>query len=49
MFSNEEYADMYFIYGFYEGNEYQAAEEYKRRYRKPRGPDRRVFGRVTDV
>jgi len=29
-----------------EGKEYQAAEEYKRRYSKRRGPNRRVFGRV---
>ena len=36
MFSNEEYADMHFIYGFCEGNEYQAAEEYKRKYPKRR-------------
>jgi len=46
MFSNEEYADMHFVYGFCEGNQYQAAEEYNRRYHKRRGPDRRVFGRV---
>ena len=27
MFSNEDYVDMHFIYGFCGGNEYQAAEE----------------------
>ena len=46
MFSNEKYTDMYFIYEFCEGNEYQAAEEYRQRYPKRRGPDRRVFSRV---
>jgi len=46
MFLNEEYADMHFIYVFCEGNEYQAAEAYKRRYPKRRGPGRRVFSRV---
>ena len=37
---------MHFIYEFCEGNEYQTAEEYKRRYPKHGGPDRRVFSRV---
>jgi len=46
MFSNEEYADMYFFHGFCERHEYQVAEEYRRRYPNHRGPDRRVFGRV---
>ena len=37
---------MHFIYWFCEGNEYQAAEEYKRIYPIHRGPDICVFGRV---
>ena len=45
MFSNEEYADMHFLNGFCGGNEYQAAEKYKWRYPKRRGPDICVFGR----
>ena len=45
-YSNIEYCDMIFIYGFCNGNASAAAEEYRRRYQDRRHPDGRVFVRV---
>ena len=45
-YSNIEYSDMIFIYGFCNGNASAAAEEYRRRYQNRRHPDARVFYRV---
>ena len=42
-FSNEEYADILFVYGFCNGNASAAAREYRRRYPNRRCPDTRVF------
>lgn len=45
-FSNIEYSDIIFIYGFCGGNSRAAAAEYQRRYPERRQPDSRVFCRV---
>jgi hypothetical protein len=45
-FSYEEYADMHFVYGVFNGNTTAAVEEYRLRYPWRRIPDRRVFTRV---
>lgn len=45
-FSNEEYADIHFIYGFCNGNARAAVTEYRRRFPNRRIPDRRVFSNV---
>lgn len=45
-FSNEEYADIHFIYGFCNGNARAAVTEYHRRFPNRRVPDRRVFSNV---
>jgi len=46
LFSNEEYADIHYIYGYCNGSERQAVVEYSRRFPNRRVPDRRVFARV---
>ena len=40
VFSHVEYCDMYFVYGFWDGNARSAVEEYHRRF-----PDRRILSR----
>lgn len=42
-FSNEEYADIHFIYGFCDGNAREAAREYARRFPNRRLPNPSVF------
>ena len=45
-YTNEEYADIHFIYGFCNGNTRLAADEYRRRYPDRKHPGREVFLRV---
>jgi hypothetical protein len=50
IFTNAEYADMLYVYGFCDGSATAAAEEYRRRFPMRRIPD--VLTRVakcTDV
>uniref|UniRef100_V5G098 DUF4817 domain-containing protein n=1 Tax=Anoplophora glabripennis TaxID=217634 RepID=V5G098_ANOGL len=42
-FTNEEYADFHFIYGFANGNAEEAVREYRRRYPNRRQPNANVF------
>lgn len=42
-YSNVEYADMIYVYGFCDGNASKAKREYARRFPNRRMPDRRVF------
>ena len=42
-FSNEEYADIIYVYGFCDGNALAACREYERRFPNRRQPSRRVF------
>lgn len=42
-YSNVEYADMVFVYGFCDGNAVEAVREYARRFPNRRVPDRRVI------
>ncbi|XP_018373393.1 PREDICTED: uncharacterized protein LOC108767823 [Trachymyrmex cornetzi] len=42
-YSNSEYADMVFVYGFCNGNALKAVREYARRFPNRRVPNRRVF------
>jgi hypothetical protein len=46
MYTNAEYADIHFIYGFCDGNAAAAAREYQLRYPDRRHPQRRVFEAV---
>ena len=48
VFSHVEYCDMYFVYGFCNGNARAAVEEYQRRFLDRRIPSRgvRVFTRI---
>lgn len=45
-FTNLEYSDIIFLYGFCNGNESAARREYQARYPQRRIPHRRVFGRT---
>ena len=45
-YSNAEYADMIYVYGFSDGNLVQAVAEYQQRFPNRRIPTRRVFTRV---
>lgn len=45
-FTNEEYADMHFVYGYSNGNAAQAQREYARRFPNRRIPERRTFESV---
>ena len=45
-FTNAEYADMMYVYGFCDGSATAAVEEYRRRFPIRRIPDRRVFYKV---
>ncbi|EZA56920.1 hypothetical protein X777_15925 [Ooceraea biroi] len=40
VFSNEEYTDIHFVYGFCDGNARAAVREYQRRFPNRRVPDR---------
>ncbi|EZA52544.1 hypothetical protein X777_08023 [Ooceraea biroi] len=40
VFSNEEYTDIHFVYGFCEGNARAAVREYQCRFPNRRVPDR---------
>ena len=42
-FSFEEYADMFYVYGFCDGNSVLAVAEYQQRYPNRSIPNRRVF------
>ncbi|CAH1988415.1 unnamed protein product [Acanthoscelides obtectus] len=46
LFSNQELADIHFVYGFVNGNAAEAAREYARRFPNRRHPTRSVFVRV---
>lgn len=43
LFTNAEYADIHFIYGFCNGNSEEASREYARRFPNRRRPDAQVF------
>lgn len=45
-FTNEEYADMHFVYGFCDGNSRRAEAEYRRRYPLRHSPNRAVFAAI---
>ena len=49
IFTNAEYADMMYVYGFCDGSATAAVEEYRRRYPMRRIPDRRVFYKVFNT
>ena len=46
VFSNVEYCDMHFVYGFSDGNVRAAVEEYQRHFPDRRIPFRSVFTRI---
>ena len=46
IFTNAEYADMLYVYGFCHGSATATVEEYRRRFSMRRIPDRRVFSEV---
>jgi hypothetical protein len=46
MYTNAEYADIHFVYGFCDGNAAGVAREYQLRYPDRRHPKRRVFEAV---
>lgn len=48
-FTNQEYAQMHFVYGFCDGNALQAVQEYRRRFPNRRLPHRRVFENVHNL
>jgi hypothetical protein len=45
-FSNAEFADMHFVYGFCDGNSSAAMREYRRRFPNRRVPSKNVFTRL---
>ena len=45
-FSNVEYCDMHFVYGFCNGSARSAVQEYERRFPDRRIPSRSVFTRI---
>jgi len=49
IFTNAEYADMMYVYGFCDGSATDAVEGYRRRFPKRRIPDRRVFYKVCNT
>jgi len=49
IFTNAEYADMLYVYGFCDGRATAAVEEYRRRFPMRRIPDRRVFSKVFNT
>ena len=49
VFSHVEYCDMHFVYGFCNGNEHAAVEEYQRHFPNQRIPCRGVFTRINQT
>jgi len=49
IFTNAEYADMMYVYGFCDVSATAAVEEYRRRFPMRRIPDRRVFYKVFNT
>jgi len=49
IFTNAEYADMMYVYGFSDGSANAAVEEYRRRFHMRRIPGRRVFYKVFNT
>ena len=49
IFTNAEYADMLYVYGFCDGSATAAVEEYRRRFPTRRIPDRSVFQSVQYI
>ena len=49
IFTDAEYADMIYVYGFCDGSATAAVEEYCRRFPMRRIPDRRVFYKVFNT
>jgi hypothetical protein len=49
IFTNAEYADMLYVYGFYDGSATAAVAEYRRRFPVRRIPYRRVFSEVFNT
>lgn len=45
-FSNEEYADILFVYGFCNGNSRAAVREYERRFPGRRLPNHQTFSNI---
>jgi len=46
VFSQVEYCDIHFVYGFCNGNAHAAVEEYQRHFPDRRIPSRGVFTRI---
>jgi len=49
IFTNAEYADMMYVYGFCDGSATAAVEEHHRRFPMRRIPNRRVFYKVFNT
>ena len=49
IFTNADYADMMYVYGFLDGSATAAVEEYRRRFPVRRIPDRSVFYKVFNT
>ena len=49
IFTNAEYADMMYVYGFCDGSATAAVEEYRRRFPMRRIPDNRLFYKVFNT
>ena len=49
IFTNAEYADMMYVYGFCDGSATAAVQEYRRRFPMRRIPDCRVFYKVFNI
>jgi hypothetical protein len=49
IFTNAEYADMLYVYGFCNGSTTAAVEEYHRQFRMHGIPDCRVFSKVFNA
>jgi len=49
IFTNAEYANMIYVYGFCDGSATAAVEEYRRRFRVRRIPDRRMYYKVFNT
>jgi len=49
IFTNAEYADMMFVYGFLDGSDTAAVEECRRRFPMHRIPDRSVLQGVQYI
>jgi hypothetical protein len=45
-FSNEEYANIHYIYGYCDGNEEAAVKEYQWQFPEHRVPDQQIFSSV---